>query len=161
MDKLIVGHIVNTFGIKGELKVEIVTDFASERFKFGNKFYVDNLCLKLKSVRYHKGFALLAFSDYEDINLVEQFKGKDLLISKDDIKPLDDGYYFYQLVDLDVYDNDNLIGKVTDIESYPANNVLRVKTKDKDVLIPYVPAFIKNVDLENKQISINVIEGLL
>ena len=62
-----------------------------------------------------------------------------------------------------VYDEeDNLIGKVKDIEEYASYQTLRIsRNKDKDVLVPFVKAFIKNVDLENKKIVIHVLEGLL
>lgn len=165
MKKLRAGTIVNTFGIKGELKVQILTDFASDRFQKGKKLYLtfnnEEMCFVIKSARYHKGFALICFEGYEDINKVEIYKGLDIYVSLDDVAPLQDGYYFYQIIGLDVYGDDKKIGKVTDIDSYPSGTIMRIKTEDGSILVPYVPAFVKNISLEENRMDINVIEGLL
>lgn len=166
MDRVRVGRILNTFGIKGELKVEIITDFPEERFQKGNVLSVDyegqSVSLKIKQVRYHKNNALLLFEGYEDINLVEKFKGLDLFISMKYVEPLDDGYYTFELIDLNVYLNGKQVGLVTEVESYPAQSVLRVKTMEgKTFLVPFVDAFVEEMDLENKRIDIRNVEGLV
>jgi len=166
MEYVTIGKILNTFGIKGELKVDVYTDFPEDRFQKGSTVYVgdDYLPFKVASHREHKGFMLLLLEDNEDINLVEKFKGMYLYKSKDDIKPLQDGqYYFSDLKDLDVYADDEKIGKVLNVESGLRNNNLRVlKAEDnKEYLIPFIPVFIKKVDLEERRIDINRIEGLI
>ena len=166
MEYVTIGKILNTFGIKGELKVDVYTDFPEDRFQKGSTVYVgdDYLPFKVASHREHKGFMLLLLEDNEDINLVEKFKGMYLYKSKDDIKPLQDGqYYFSDLKDLDVYADDERIGKVLNVESGLRNNNLRVlKAEDnKEYLIPFIPVFIKKVDLEERRIDINRIEGLI
>ena len=71
-------------------------------------------------------------------------------------------YYFSDLINCEIIDqNSNYIGKVITVEDYPAQRTLRIKTEGKDVLIPFVNAFIKNVDIENKKIYVNIIEGML
>ncbi len=166
MEYVTIGKILNTFGIKGELKVDVYTDFPEDRFQKGSTVYIgdDYLPFKVASHREHKGFMLLLLEDNEDINLVEKFKGMYLYKSKDDIKPLQDGqYYFSDLKDLDVYADDERIGKVLNVESGLRNNNLRVlKAEDnKEYLIPFIPVFIKKVDLEERRIDINRIEGLI
>ncbi|MBR2787678.1 MAG: ribosome maturation factor RimM [Erysipelotrichaceae bacterium] len=166
MEYVTIGKILNTFGIKGELKVDVYTDFPEDRFQKGSTVYVgdDYLPFKVASHREHKGFMLLLLENNEDINLVEKFKGMYLYKSKDDIKPLQDGqYYFSDLKDLDVYADDEKIGKVLNVESGLRNNNLRVlKAEDnKEYLIPFIPVFIKKVDLEERRIDINRIEGLI
>ena len=157
---------MNTFGIKGELKIESYTDFPEERFKKGTMIYFGEkyLPFEIRSYRSHKGFILLALKDYEDINLVEKFKGMDVYKSLDDIEPLKDGeYYFSDLKNLDVYIDEECIGKVIAVEEGVTHNNLRVlKNEDnKEYLIPFIPVFIRNVDLDNNRVVINYMEGLI
>ena len=107
---------------------------------------------------------LLLLEDNEDINLIEKYKGMYLYKSKDEIKPLQEGeYYFSDLKDLDVYVDDKKIGRVLRVEEGLRNNNLRVlKEEDgNEYLIPFIPVFIKKVDLVKKRIDINWIEGLI
>ncbi len=166
MEYVLIGKIVNTFGIKGELKVDSYTDFAQERFKKDSTVYIGEEHLPVKVLRYreHKGFLLVAFKDLEDINLVERFKNRMLYKAKADIKPLKKGeYYFSDLIDLDVYVEGELIGKVLRVEEGLANNNLRIlKDSDrKEYLVPFIPVFIENVNLEAKRIDVIRMEGLL
>ena len=166
MEYVLIGKILNTFGIKGELKVASYTDFDDERFKKNTKVYVGDKYLEftVKSYRNHKGFILLTFKDYEDINLVEKYKNCLIYKSSKDIKPLKKGeYYFSDLKDLDVYVNDKLVGKVLKVEEGIKHNNLRVIKNDdnKEYLVPFIPVFILNVDLDNKRIDVLEMEGLL
>lgn len=158
-----VGEIVNTFGLKGELKVLSLTDFVSERFKKEATLYIlknkEYIKVTVFNYRVHKGFVLVSFKDLLDINLVEQYKGCVIYVSSDDIKPLENGkYYFFQLTNLDVYCDNKFIGIVSSVES-GYQTILRIKTQDREILVPYVDAFIKNVDLDNNRIDVNLIEG--
>lgn len=166
MEYILIGKILNTFGIKGELKVASYTDFDEERFKKNSKIYIgeDYIEFKVKDYRMHKGFLLLTLKDNEDINLVEKYKGQLIYKSSKDIKPLKKGeYYFSDLKDLDVYVEDKLIGKVLKVEEGIKHNNLRIlKNEDnKEYLVPFLDVFIKNVDLDNKRIDVIKMEGLL
>ena len=164
MEYIRVGNIVNTFGIKGELKVRSLTDFVEDRFSKGRELYIhkDNIYIPVivKNCREHKGFLLVLFEGLEDINLVEKYKTCDILIKKDDIPVLTSGNYFFDLKGCDVYYNDRCIGKVSTVDDgYQA--VLRIDNGEKQILIPYVDAFIKNVNIDDKRIDVDVIEGML
>lgn len=165
MEYVVIGKIINTFGIKGELKVYVTTDFVSERFKKGSNVYIGDeyIPMIVKSYHEHKGFLLVLFETYEDINLVERFKNMLIYKSKDDIKPLKEGeYYFSDLRDLDVYINNDCVGKVLRVEEGIRNNNLRIKKLDgKEVLVAYLKPFIEKVDLENNAIYLKDIEGLI
>ena len=103
MEYVTIGKIVNTFGIRGEVKVDSYTDFEKERFKKDSTVYIgeEHLPLQVAGYRQHKGFLLVCFKDHEDINLIERFKGKMIYKSKEDIKPLKKGeYYFSDLMGL-------------------------------------------------------------
>ena len=164
MEFIKIGKIINTFGIKGELKVDSYTDFIDERFKKDTTVYIgeEKLPYVMKNYRIHKGFLIIQFKDNEDINLVEKYKNMFIYKSKDDIKPLKEGeYYFSDLRDLDVYSKELLVGRVIKVESGISCNYLRILVDDIEKLVPFLPVFIDKVDLENKRIYIKEIEGLL
>ena len=165
MEYVKVGHIVNTFGIRGELKVESLSDFTELRFRVDQELFIkkgsnyDSVIVK--SVREHKGFLLVLFRGLENINLVEKYKDCDIYIHRRYVQALPVGeYYFFELAGCDVYHDNMKIGNVTEVED-GYQTVLRITTDDKEFLLPYVPAFIKNVDVPNKRIDIDVIEGML
>lgn len=164
MEFIIIGKILNTHGVKGELKVEVFTDFKEERFKENTKVYIgeNHLEVVVKSYRMHHEFMLLTLKDLEDINLVLPYKNMYIYKSSEDIKPLKDNYYFRDLYDLDVFVNNSQIGKILNLESGSRHNNIRIKTNDnKEVLVPYLPQFVKHVDLDNKRIDLENLEGLL
>lgn len=159
-----IGKIVNTFGIRGELKVDSYTDFIDERYKKDTTVYVgeDKLPFIMLNYRMHKGFLIIKFKNNEDINLVEKYKNMYVYKSQDDIKPLKKGeYYFSDLKNLDCYVGDKLVGKVLKVESGIKYNYLRILIDSKEKLVPYLPQFVDSVDLDSKKIIIKDIEGLL
>ena len=166
MEYVLIGKILNTFGIRGELKVDAYTDFIEERFKKDSTVYIgeEHLPFVMKNYREHKGFLLVSFKDIDDINLVEKYKGMMLYKAKNDIHKLKQGeYYFSDLKDLDVYVEGEKIGKVLRVEEGIASNHLRIlKQEDgKEYLVPFLPVFIKKVDLDEKRIDVIAMEGLL
>lgn len=168
MEWIKIGVLIKPFGIKGEMRVYSMTDFPQERFKKGKTVYLKtekgHEPFKVASFRIHKDEPLVSFEGYQDINLIEKYAKAEIEIRKEDLHRLKEGeYYFFELKGLEVIDQKaNCIGTVLQVEEGAANNNLRVITTDKkEVLIPYVPAFIKKVDLEAKRIIVNVIEGLL
>ncbi|MBQ6216624.1 MAG: ribosome maturation factor RimM [Erysipelotrichaceae bacterium] len=166
MEYVVIGKILNTFGIKGELKADAYTDFVEERFKKDSTVYIgeEHVPFVMRSYRMHKGFYLLSFKDVDDINLVEKYKGMLLYKAKSDIHKLKEGeYYFSDLKDLDVYVDDKKIGKVLQVEEGIAANNLRIlKDEDrKEYLVPFLPVFISHVDLDEKRIDVIQMEGLL
>ncbi|MCD7840563.1 MAG: ribosome maturation factor RimM, partial [Erysipelotrichaceae bacterium] len=119
MEKVKIGKIVNTHGIKGELKVKSMTDFPEERFEKGQivtiRYQNQDIEMEVLKHRYHKGHILVAFKDYEDINLVEKYKGCDLYSDKDP-SLLDEGeYYVDDLIGCQVYNYNEYIGDVSDV----------------------------------------------
>ena len=169
MDYICIGKIVNTHGIKGELKMQSYSDFDAERYKKGNTVYIqfenNYLPFIVKTFRTHKGHSLVSFDNYSNINDVEKYKNSFIYISKEDRKPLKNGkFYRDQLVDLVAVDSlNNHIGKVISVEETKgAQNNIRIQKDDgTEFLVPYIPEFIKNVDLDKQVIVIAMQEGLL
>lgn len=162
---LVIGKIIKVVGLKGELRVFPSTDFSFDRFKKNKIIYIgeDKKEYKIKTARNVENLPVISFENYEDINLVEDLKGQIIYIKKN-IKDLPrDTYYFSDLIGCEIIDeNNNSIGKVIKVEDYPAQRTLRVKTaQNKNILIPFVNAFIIKVDIENKKINVKLIEGML
>lgn len=162
MEQVIVGKIVNTHGIKGELKVSVSTDFIEERFQKGNHLFIDDhgtmIDMTVATHRIHKGHVLVSFVGFADINLVEKYKGLNLYANKDKKLLADGEYYVGDLIGCDVYDHEVFIGKVEEVQLYDHHDVLVVNGEHK-IMIPYVEAFVKDEDIEHKRIDVELIEG--
>ncbi|WP_071395360.1 ribosome maturation factor RimM [Bacillus tuaregi] len=164
-----VGKVVNTHGIKGEVRVISKTDFADERYKKGNSLFLfkqgqsEPIELIVKTHRTHKNFDLLSFEGYDDINQIELFKDGLLKVPESQLGALDeDEYYFHEIIGCTVLTADGTeIGKVTEILTPGANDVWVVKGKGKENLIPYIEEVVKEIDVEEKKIIISPLEGLL
>lgn len=166
MEYILVGEIVNTFGIKGELKVKSYSDFNEVRFAKGQKLYISfhdaYQEVEVQSYREHKGHVLVAFKGMENINLVEKYVSCEVYVSEEDLHELDEGeYYFKDLLGCKVRLHDEIVGEVIEVMDYPANVVLRIQLADKTILVPFVEAFVPEVDIEQQEITISVIEGML
>lgn len=165
MKQIKIGALVNTHGLKGEVKVKPLTDFPDIRFAKGNTInvqYKDTLIpVKIKNVRDQKGMLLICFEGYNDINQVEAWKGSALSVKEEQLHELEeDEAYFFELMNCEVVDEQkHLLGIVSEVIETGANAVLRVNG-DREYLIPYVKAFVTDFDRENKKISVKLVEGL-
>lgn len=163
-EKIRVGKILRGFGIKGEVKVQIITDEPEKRFKVKKVLYLKQdetfSPVTITSVRYHQSNVLLSFADHPDLTSVEGYHGCELFIDRKDIKSKDSVYAF-ELMNVSVYKEDGtLVGVVSDILDTGAHIVLRIKTNAKDVLIPYVDRFIVRFDQTKNILVIRWMEGL-
>lgn len=158
MDLKKLGVIVNTHGIKGEVRIISNFDYKDRVFVVGNSIYLNNSEeLKIDSYRKHKNYDMITFNNINDIKDVLKYKGKDVYYDKDKLILNDDEYLDDDLINLDVYFNNNLIGKISNIE-INANRKLFVIN---DKLIPYNDNFIDKIDLSNNKIVLKNIEGLI
>lgn len=118
----------------------------------------------VKSHRVHKSFDLLSFEGYDNINLVEKFKGAMLKVPESQLGELNEGeYYFHEIIGCTVVTEEGeTVGTVSEILTPGANDVWVVKRNNgKEALIPYIEDIVKNVDVEAKIITIRPMEGLL
>ena len=159
MDLVYVGKIVNTHGIKGELRIK--SDFEKKElvFKVGNRIIIDNEEHIIRSYRYHKIFDMITIDEYNNINEVLHLVGKNVYVSRDSLKLNNNDYLLSDLIGLNVIYNDTVYGIVKDY-SYDSNPLLQIEY-NKTYYIPINSNFIKNVDLENKNIIVENIEGLI
>ena len=157
MNKIYVGKIVNTFGIKGELKVVSKFEMADKVFKINNIIYINNKDYKITNVRFHKNNYLVEIDNIKDINKVEYLINNDVYFNKEDLGLKDNEYLISELIDYKVISNNNDIGIVTDYDDNKINPLIKVNNKF------YIPlnGFYEKIDKNNKIIYVKDVSGLL
>ena len=170
MDKelISVAKILNFHGIKGEAKLgftkgkESLIESLKKVFVLKNGEYTE---FTVSSVRFHKHFAIVKFAEFKTVNDVEEYKGCDLYIPKEEVEEnlSTDEFLISDLIGMDVYDEDDcLVGKVVAIGENLANDLLSVKDNNgKEHLVPFVKELVPVVDLNQNRLVINNIEGLI
>lgn len=161
MELVCIGEIVNTHGIKGEVKVISEFKFKEEVFKKGFVFYIGRFKDKLVLDKYrkHKIYDMLIFEGITNINEVIIYKGEELYINREDLKI--DGYLNEDLIGFSVFEKDSFIGHISDIINNNAHDVLIINNEISRFMIPFVDEFVKEIDFENKKVKIEKIEGLI
>ena len=166
MKNLSVGQIVNTFGIKGFVKVNPWVNDVT-RFDSLKKVYIKIRKslkeLEIEEVKYHKNQVLLKFKGIETIEQAEIFRNAILEIDRKDAIPLEEGEYFIaDLLESEVYtDEGEKLGILEDIFNTGSNDIYVVKNElGKQILLPAIQDVIKIVDVENHKIIVHLVEGL-
>lgn len=158
-----VGSITNSHGIRGSVKVYPHT-YDVERFNEYEKLFigVEKIKVHIKEVSFYKNLVILTFEEFDDINQILKFKDQGLFILEEDRKDLDeDIFYLDEIINSKVVDLDNnYLGEVVEIINNAANDIYVIKKDGKNYYIPAVKEFIKNVDVDNKTITINPIKGM-
>lgn len=163
MNLINIGKIVNTHGIKGEVRIISNFKFKDKVFKKGFNLYtgVNKQQLIINSYRVHKNYDMITFLDIVNINDVLQYKGSNVYVNKDDIALDNNNYLDEDIIGLNVYIDNKYIGIITYILKIPNNEVLEIMDNNKKILIPYNKALIKEIDIVNKKVIIDNIEGLI
>jgi len=166
-DYLRVGIISTTHGIRGEVKVFPTTDDVN-RFNDLKNILLDTgkelITLEIEGIKFFKNTAILKFKGIDNINDIEKYRGKDLLVSRENAVKLEkDEYFIYDLIDSEVFtDEGTKLGILTEIMTSAANDVYIVKTAEgKEILLPSIKECILDVDAENKKITVHIMKGLL
>ncbi|WP_040948634.1 ribosome maturation factor RimM [Gorillibacterium massiliense] len=167
-----VGKIVNTHGIRGEVKVVIQTDFADVRFSKGSKLLLQDaeekelLPVTVESGKPQKNVWLVKFSNIGDINMAEKFKGWSIKVDDEHLVELEeDEFYHHEIIGCQVITEDGEeLGTISEILSPGANDVWvveRPKGKGKPILIPYIDDVVLDVNIADKKVTVQLLEGLL
>lgn len=165
--ELRVGIIVKTHGIRGEVKVYPTTD-SPERFddiekvkvRQGKRVYE----FRIEKARYQKNLVILKFKGIDNINDVEQYKGAELWIDREDGAELAEGeYYIADIIDMEVFDENGVrLGRIRDVLETGANDVYIVEREGmKDLLIPAIRECILDVDIVENVMKVHLMDGLL
>lgn len=162
MKYVLIGKLVNTHGIKGEVRILSDFKYKDRIFKPGMKIYIgkDKICETIDSYRHHKIFEMIMMDGYNDINQVLKYKGDYVFVNREDIKLNDGEYLDEDIIGLNVYVNDRLLGMVKRIENHNGNQLLVVMNNEKKYLIPYNFDIILNINLNEKKIIVKEIVGL-
>ena len=167
LPNLEIGQIVNTFGIKGMVKVKPFTDDI-RRFDELKKVYVEKNSnqteYEIEEVKYHKDMVLIKFKGIDKVEQAEMLRNSYLTVSRDSVEKLEEGrYYIVDLLGLEVYtDEQILLGTLEDIFNTGSNDIYVVKDKQgKQILLPAIQDVIKQIDIENKKIIVHLLPGLI
>lgn len=153
--RISVGEIVASHGIRGNLKVNSLTD-NEKRFEKGSRVFIEDELLTIRESFKKKNQVIIGFEEYDNINDVLKFVGKDITIDEKDLGKLaEDEIYIHDLYGLKVISDEQIKGEIKDVISgvYP-NDVYLVQTDDGEVLIPALRAIIKEINTEKGFIEV-------
>ena len=150
MKYIFIGRIVNTHALKGEVRIVSDFEFKDRIFKENTLLYIGENKDKeiIETYRKHKQFDMVKFKGIDYINDVLKYKGSKVYIDESTLNLKDDEILISELINMDVYNDNKYVGKITEYRSDNGNNMLRVNNK----LIPYNKDFITKIDKENKSI---------
>lgn len=165
IDYLRIGKIVNTQGIGGEVKVIPLTDDV-ERFNDLKYVYLDDeklIRMDIQYVRFHKNLVLVKFKGIDSINEAEKYKNTYMLIDRENAVKLPEGSYFIcDMIGVRVYSIDgSCLGKINDIMTTGSNDVYVVKGDDGDILIPALKSVVREINIKEDRIVVELPEGLI
>ena len=162
MEYYAVGQIINTFGIKGEVRLLPLTSDI-ERFNLSNPYYLGISKKKIHVEKFwpHKGTVVVKFKEFSNIDDVELLKGEYVYVSEEDLYPLKEDEYFQKdLIGMLVYEDGELIGKLIKVIEGLSSDTYEIENKDGSFYVPAVKEFILNVDVEKGRMDIRTIEGM-
>lgn len=156
-----IGKIVNTHGIKGELRL-------LSKFPYKDKVFIKNMIIYINkenkeiinTYRKHKNFDMITLNGYTNINEVLKYKGKNVYVDSDDIQLDKNKYLDEEIIGLNVVYENNNKGIIVNIERYDKTSLLVITGEEKEYLIPYNDNIIDKIDIDNKKIYIKDIKGL-
>lgn len=165
-DFLAVGKIVNTHGVRGELRViPMTSDISRFDYLLYTWIRTDGKLreYRVSKVRYHKQFVLVKLQGIDTMTDAEALKGCELLVDRQHARPLEeDEYFICDLIGLKVYEDERLLGELTEVLETGSNDVYVVTGEDgKEILVPALKSVVTLVDLENGRMRVKLPEGLL
>lgn len=161
---VLIGKIVNTHGIKGELRLLSNFKYKDRVFLENRRIYIGEEKIEaiINSYRHHKIFEMITLKGYNNINEVLKYLNKEVYVKRNDLSLNTNDYLDEDLVNLSVIFNNQEVGHVVAVRQInPKNKIIEALINDKITLIPYHNDFIKNVDLKNKKIELNLIGGMI
>ena len=165
-DYLAVGKVINTHGVRGEIKVMPMT---SDNSRFDYLLFVtvnwegQPKEFRVLGARYHKNFVLLKLNGIDTMTDAEKLKGQELLVQRRNARKLEeDEYFICDIIGLKVYENDQFLGVVADVLETGSNDVYVIRNEgQEDLLLPALKSVVEEVDLEEKRMQVKVPEGLI
>lgn len=160
MSTIRIGKVVNTHGIKGEIRILSDFPYKEKVFGVGKRIIIDDVCYKIMSYRVHKGFDMVTLEGFQNINDVLFLMKKNVFAYKDDLNFSDDEILDEDLVTFEVLTKDGRRGIIKEIfYASETNKILRVSL-EKEILIPWNSPMILKIDKEKKEVLVDLIEGM-
>lgn len=154
-----VGKIVNTHGIKGDVKIQVWADDSEFLLEF-DEIYIDGKAVEVISSRVHKNCVIAKLADIDDVNAAMRMRNKMVFIDRDDIELPEGDFFIQDILGAKVVTDDGIeLGVLHEVLDMPKHAVYVVRGV-REILIPSVPDFILSTDVENKLITVHMIEGL-
>lgn len=164
MEYVLIGKIVSTHGIKGEVKLKSNFEFKDKVFLPNMNIYIGSNKIKevIVSYRRHKDFDMICLDNYNNINEVLRYIGEDVYASREDLNLSSKEVLDSDLIGVSVYACDKCLGIIKDVfPSSSIQKVIRITCDKGEFLVPYVKEFVKNVDLSNKKMVLYSMEGVM
>ena len=163
MEYIYVGKIVNTHGIKGEVRVLTDFKFKDRALCIGNKVYIgkDKVGEVITSYRVHKNYSMVTFENICNINDVLKYKGKDIFVTRNELNLGSDEYLDSDLIGFAVLVNGEQVGIVSDFLHDKYQDKIVVNKDENEYLVPFVCDIISGVDVKKRVVCIKDIKGLL
>lgn len=166
LEYISIGQIVNTYGVKGELKVYPLTDDIRRFDKVKIVYIEENQGLykyEIQHIKYLNNIVIVKFKNVEDIESAEKFRNKYIKVHRNDaVKLPEDSFFVCDIIGADVFNLDGeLLGKVYDVIQTGSNDVFVVKTEDKEILIPALKTIFKEIDIIKGRMVVELPEGLI
>ncbi len=158
-----IGKIVNTHGVKGEVKVYPYTDDVTKFVDFDH-LYVEDQKIQIETVRIHKNMALVKFKGYNNMDQVLPLMNKNVFIDRDEADDGGEGHYIVDLIGCEIVDETGqLIGVLVDVLQNTSQDLYQIRRADNgaDFYLPVVDEFVRDIDLESRKITVQLIEGLM
>lgn len=162
-DKLEIGKIINTHGLRGEVKAVPWCD-APELFEELEHVYIEGRRFAIRTVKYQKANLILSLEGVDSVEEAERYKNKIMLADRSQLDSLTDGarYFITDLIGLEVFWGERLLGQVTDVIATGANDVYSIKTPEgRELLIPAISQVVKEIDIERRIMRVEPIEGMI
>ena len=151
-----IGHVTGPFGIKGEVKINSLSNHLDKIFVKGNVLHILDKTYIIKNARAHKNAYLVSFEGLDDISLIDDILKKDVYVTREEIHLNDDEYLNVELLEYTIYENDNKIGLVDELLFSKKDTYI---TSGK-LIIPLIDKYFEKVDTKNKRIYVKNIKEL-
>lgn len=162
MDKIIIGKVVNTVGLRGEIKVYSYAE-SLERFQRLSQVFVGEESFDVENVRFHKNTAILKLRGIDSPEEGEKRRGEDVFFSAEELEDLpEDTYYIRDLIGISVYRREGTpLGQLKDVIKGAAQDLYEIDTGEGSFLLPAVSEFVLEIDLEKDRMVVDPPEGLM
>ena len=154
------GQIVNTHGVRGEVKILPWADSPEFLLDF-DTFFLDGKPLHVRSARVHKGCVIASLEGVNDVNAAMKLKGRTVYIDRDSASLPEGSYFIQDILGAEVVtETGERVGELKEVLNLPGNDVYVVQGAEREILIPVVPEFVLSADAENGRITVRLMEGM-